>query len=100
MSFALNCMVLLAASVITTGAEAAAVREPEFGPNPAVGWVMISNGFLPPESGAGPIQQDPAHPYVGNDEFRRTGRQPTMPFADLSNRILQPWARAELQKRN
>jgi len=100
MSFALNCMVLLAASMVTTGAEAAAVREPEFGPNPAVGWVMISNGFLPPESGAGPIQQDPAHPYVGNDEFRRTGRQPTMPFADLSNRILQPWARAELQKRN
>jgi len=61
---------------------------------------VISNGFLPPDSGAGPILQDPAHPYVGNDEFRRTGRQPTMPFADISNTILQPWTRNELQKRN
>jgi hypothetical protein len=61
---------------------------------------VISNGFLPPESGPGPIKQDPAHPYVGNDEFRRTGRQPTMPFADLSNPILQPATRNQLQKRN
>src|SRR5258708_97551 len=100
MSFASNCIFFLAASVVTTVAQAVAAPAPEFGPNPAVGWVVISNGFLPPDSGAGPILQDPAHPYVGNDEFRRTGRQPTMPFADISNTILQPWTRNELQKRN
>jgi hypothetical protein len=100
MSFASNGIVFLAASVVTASTPALAAPAPEFGPNPAVGWVLISNGFLPPDSGAGPIRQDPAHPYVGNDEFRRTGRQPTMPFADLSNTILQPWTRNELQKRN
>jgi hypothetical protein len=43
---------------------------------------------------------DPSHPGVGNDEFRRTGRQVTMPLADLNNPILQPWAREALRKRN
>ena len=50
--------------------------------------------------GPGPVQQDPAHVYVTNDEFRRTGRQPTMAVADLNNPILQPWAREELRKHN
>jgi hypothetical protein len=101
MSLASNCAFLLAASVVTaTEVLAAPASTPEFGPNPAVGWLVISNGFLPPDSGPGPIRQDPAHPYVGNDEFRRTGRQPTMPFADLSNPILQPSTRNELAKRN
>src|SRR5258708_35201342 len=100
MSFASNCIFFLAASVVTASTQAVAAPAPEFAPNPAVGWIVTSNGFLSPESGPGPIRQDPAHPYVGNDEFRRTGRQPTMPFADLSNTILQPWTRNELQKRN
>jgi hypothetical protein len=100
MSFASNCILFLAASVVTASTQSVAAPVPEFGPNPAVSWIVISNGFLPPDSGAGPIRQDPAHPYVGNDEFRRTGRQPTMPFADVSSTILQPWTRNELQKRN
>jgi hypothetical protein len=83
----ISFVVFLAASLVTASTQASAAPVPEFGPNPAVGWLVISNGFLPPDSGAGPIRQDPAHPYVGNDEFRRTGRQPTMPFADLSNPI-------------
>jgi hypothetical protein len=101
MSFASNCVFFLAASVVAASTQAVAAPAPEFGPNPAVSWVGSSGGFfLPPDSGAGPMRQDPAHPYVGNDEFRETGRQPTMPFADLTSPILQPWTRAELQKRN
>jgi hypothetical protein len=101
MSFASNCAFLLAASVATVTGEALAAPTPEFGPNPAVGWISSTEGFfLPPDSGAGPVRQDLAHPYISNDEFRSTGRQPTMPFADLSNPILQPWTRNELQKRN
>ena len=46
------------------------------------------------------MQQDPAHPYVSNDEFRVTGRQPTQQLADLNNPILQPWARDVVRKRN
>ena len=100
MSFVSNCAFFLAASVVTASVQAVAAPL-EFGPNPAVGWVSSTGGFfLPPNSGAGPVRQDPAHTYVSNDEFRSTGRQPTMPFADLSSPILQPWTRNELEKRN
>src|SRR5215467_7479023 len=99
MSFASNIIFFLAVSAVTASTQA--VAAPELGPNPAVGWISSTEGFfLPLDSGAGPIRQDPAHPYVSNDEFRSTGRQPTMPFADLSNPMLQPWTRNELQKRN
>jgi hypothetical protein len=73
---------------------------PNFAPNPNVGWYAYNRIFIPPASGAGPIQQDPAHPYVSNDEFRVSGRQPTQHLADLSNPILQPWARDAVRKRN
>jgi hypothetical protein len=73
---------------------------PNFSPNASVAWVTEQGGFKPTLSGAGPVMQDPAHPAVGNDEFRLTGKQPTFATADLSNPILQPWAREALRKRN
>jgi hypothetical protein len=73
---------------------------PNFAPDPNVGWYAYNRIFIPPASGAGPMQQDPAHPYVSNDEFRVTGRQPTQHLADLNNPILQPWARDVVRKRN
>jgi hypothetical protein len=71
-----------------------------FAPNPGVAWITRSTAFMPPPSGAGPIGQDPTHPFVSNEEFRDTGRQPTLPVADLNNPILQPWVKEELRKRN
>jgi hypothetical protein len=73
---------------------------PDFAPNPSIGWYAYNRLFIPPPSGAGPLQQDPAHPYVSNDEFRVTGRQPTERVADLDNPILQPWARDVVRKHN
>jgi hypothetical protein len=73
---------------------------PNFAPDPNVGWYAYNRIFIPPASGPGPMQQDPAHPYVSNDEFRVTGRQPTQHLADLNNPILQPWARDVVRKRN
>ncbi len=73
---------------------------PNFAPDASVGWYAYNRIFIPPASGAGPVQQDPAHPYVSNDEFRVTGRQPTQQLADLNNPILQPWARDVVRKRN
>jgi hypothetical protein len=69
-------------------------------PNNAVGWIATSTEFFQPVSGAGPVSQDPAHPHVSNEEYRATGRQPTLQIADLSNPILQPWVKEELRKRN
>ncbi len=43
---------------------------------------------------------DPKYPNVNNNVFRLTGKQPTLPLADLTNPILQPWAREQLAKRN
>ena len=97
-AYAIVCVFMIGMIVGSTHVTAAPALE--LAPNPAVSWLEISNGYLPPDSGPGPIRQDPARPYVGNDEFRKTGRQPTMPFADLSNPILQPRTRNELQKRN
>jgi hypothetical protein len=73
---------------------------PNFAPDASVGWYAYNRIFIPPAGGAGPLQQDPAHPYVSNDEFRVTGKQPTAQLADLSNPILQPWARDVVRKRN
>jgi hypothetical protein len=73
---------------------------PDFAPDASIGWYAYNRIFIPPASGAGPVQQDPAHPYVSNDEFRVTGRQPTAQLADLNNPILQPWARDVVRKRN
>src|SRR5260221_3540725 len=73
---------------------------PNFAPDPNIGWYAYNRIFIPPASGVGPMQQDHAHPYVPNDEFRVTGRQPTQRLADLNNPILQPWARDVIRKRN
>ncbi len=40
---------------------------PNFAPDPNIGWYAYNRIFIPPASGAGPMQQDPAHPYVSND---------------------------------
>src|ERR1700720_2495199 len=71
---------------------------PDFAPNASIGWYAYNRLFIPPASGPGPVVQDPARPYVSNDEFRVTGRQPTQRVADLNNPILQPWSRDVLRK--
>ena len=73
---------------------------PNFAPDASTGWFAYNRQFIPPASGPGPVRQDPARPYVTNDEFRVTGKQPTQQLADLDNPIFQPWARDVVRKRN
>jgi len=73
---------------------------PDFAPNPSIGWYAYNRLFIAPASGVGPLMQDPSRPYVSNDEFRVTGKQPTERVADLNNPILQPWARDVVRKHN
>src|ERR1700693_1530942 len=73
---------------------------PDFAPNASIGWYAYNRLFIPPARGPGPVLQDPARPYISNDEFRVTGRQPTERVADLNSPILQPWAREVVRKRN
>jgi hypothetical protein len=81
-------------------AMAQGVPPPVFAPNSSAGWFAYSRVFIPPASGAGPVRPDPAHPGVSNDEFRATGKQPSLAVADLNNPILQPWARDKVRERN
>jgi hypothetical protein len=73
---------------------------PDFAPSSSIGWYAYNRQFIEPPSGPGPVRQDPGRPYVSNDEFRVTGKQPTQQLADLDNPILQPWARDVVRKRN
>ena len=100
MSFTSRFILSFAAALGATGADAASPQIPQFAPNPAVGWIALYNEFQSPPSGAGPVRNDPAHPRITNDEFRRSGRQPTVAIADVNSPILQPWARDELRKHN
>jgi hypothetical protein len=64
-------------------------------------WFVIGDEFLPPPGGGpGPITFDKRHPYVDNAAARRAGIQPTYRVADLTNPILQPWAREQMKKAN
>jgi hypothetical protein len=88
---------LCAAFGFSAAAQSAA---PNFAPNANIGWYAYNRQFIAPASGPGPVQQDPEHAYVSNDEFRVSGKQPTDQLADLNNPILQPWARDVIRKRN
>ncbi len=81
---------LSAATAIPTG----------FAPNPNVGWISVIADFSQPPSGPGPVARDSSVPHVTNEEFRRTGRQPTIAVGDPNSPILQPWAKAYLRKHN
>ncbi|MDE2475941.1 MAG: hypothetical protein KGO48_12890 [Alphaproteobacteria bacterium] len=94
---------LLACAGILTGAANAAPADashPDFAPTVNVGWRALTSEFIAPPSGPGPLMDDPAHPYVSNNLAARTGKIPTFPVGDISNPILQPWAREAVRKHN
>lgn len=71
-----------------------------FAPNANVGWISVVSEYAQPPSGPGPVVEDPANPHVTNEEFRRTGKQPTIAVGDPNSPILQPWAKEQLRKHN
>ena len=95
-SLSLTMGLLCASAALASDAGA----PPVFSANPSVGWVVVLGGFKPPATGPGPVMADPKYPNVSNNQFRLTGKQPTLPLADLANPILQPWVREALAKRN
>jgi hypothetical protein len=98
----LTAIVLGSACLCAAFVSSAAAQNvrPNFAPDANTGWYAYNRQFIAPASGPGPVQQDREHPYVSNDEFRVSGKQPTDQLADLNNPILQPWARDVIKKRN
>jgi hypothetical protein len=94
-------IVLFAAALGAAVAQAQSI--PNFAPDDRTSWYPdrpTGDDYLPPPSGPGPVLADHAHPYIPNDEGRNTGVQPTYRITDLSNPILQPWAREQMKKTN
>jgi hypothetical protein len=87
-----SATLLCASAVLPPALGAQTAPIPNFSPSSDVGWIAVGQNFLPPAAGPGPVMPDPAHlPKPGQPAFR---------VADLSNPILQPWAREELRKAN
>lgn len=61
------------------------------------GWQAVGVVFLAPPSGPGPVMDMPGRKRIGNNLDLG---QPIFAMADLSNPILQPWAREALKKVN
>src|SRR5262245_61071545 len=97
----IGCALAASASLICSGATTlphASAVPIGFAPNPSVGWISVVSEYTPPTSGPGPVAQDKSRPHVTNEEFRRTGRQPTIAVGDPNSPILQPWVKAALRK--
>jgi len=104
-----GCMIAgFVCAVISAWPAIGAEKVPDFSSDSRIGWIAgvpdgvspVGQDFLQPPSGPGPVTFDKAHPYVDSAISRRTGAQPTLRVADLSNPILQPWVREELRKVN
>jgi len=99
----IDCAVPVLAALLCSGAttsQAASTIPTGFAPNPNVGWISVIAEWSQPPSGPGPVALDPSHPHVSNEEFRRTGRQPTIAVGDPNSPILQPWAKEYMRKHN
>jgi hypothetical protein len=90
----------MACSGAALAADDAKDKVPNFAPTDMTGWVLdrraVDDLLAPPDGRPGPITWDKTHPYIPNG----TGKQPTYRVADLSNPILQPWAREAMKKSN
>ena len=72
---------------------------PNFAENPSVAWLPVgggAGGFSPIPGRVPPLADDPAHPYVANNNPQ--GRQPTDRIGDLANPNLKPWVKEAMRK--
>jgi hypothetical protein len=72
---------------------------PDFSSNNAA-WVFGTGDYIAIPGEPSPTGNDPAHPYISNNEFRARGLQPTYRVADLSNPNIKPWAKEIMKREN
>jgi hypothetical protein len=67
--------VLVGAVSLAAGSSFPAMAQgsPNFAPDRNIGWYAYNRLFISPASGAGPVRQDPARPYVSSRALRRRG---------------------------
>ena len=105
---ALIARLIAGAALVALTGGAAEQPIPVFSPAANVGWISYGPEFIPAGNGPKPVTFDPQHPLINNGIEYNAARpgtqsedlQSTFPVVDLSNSILQPWAREELRKLN
>ena len=58
-------------------------------------WLAEGADWMDPPAGTqghGRIKNDPEHPFLGNVDALRSGRQPTLRIGDAKDPVLKPWA--------
>jgi len=58
-------------------------------------WLAEGADWMDPPTGTpghGRIKNDPDHPFLGNVDALRSGRQPTLRIGDAKDPVLKPWA--------
>ena len=66
-------------------------------------WLSDGADWMDPPAGTaghGRIKNDPDHPFLGNVEAIRSGRQPTLRIGDYRDPVLKPWAAAFMKQTN
>ena len=79
-----------------TSAASAEDKIPQF-ESPAFGWLGGGEWRNPAAGLRGPIRNDPAHPYRGNNDGLG---QPTVRMGNWNDPILKPWAAAQMKASN
>ena len=66
-------------------------------------WLAEGADWMDPPPGTpghGRIKNDPDHPFLGNVEAIRSGRQPTLRIGDYRDPVLKPWASQAMKASN
>lgn len=66
-------------------------------------WLAESADWMDPPPGTqghGRIKNDPDHPFLGNVDAIRSGRQPTLRIGDTKDPVLKPWAAKAMAESN
>jgi hypothetical protein len=66
-------------------------------------WLSDGADWMDPPAGTtghGRIKNDPDHPFLGNVEALRSGRQPTLRIGDYRDPVLKPWASKVMKDSN
>jgi hypothetical protein len=66
-------------------------------------WLSVGADWIDPPAGTpghGRIKNDPDHPFLGNVDAIRSGRQPTLRIGDYRDPVLKPWASQAMKASN
>jgi hypothetical protein len=66
-------------------------------------WLSDGADWMDPPAGTpghGRIKNDPDHPFIGNVDAIRLGRQPTLRIGDYRDSVLKPWASKVMKDSN